>query len=85
MSRIPECPNRLTRDGSPYPYGQLRDGRARTGAHFAVADKALVKYDKAKTTPEKMIAAIKKAGYSAEVRKDKNGEQTPERDAKKSS
>jgi len=48
-------------------------------------DKAVVKYRKDKTTPEKMIAAIKKAGYSAEVRKDKSGEKTPERDAKKSS
>jgi copper chaperone CopZ len=54
-------------------------------ADVSMPDKAVVKYRKDKTTPEKMIAAIKKAGYSAEVRKDKSGEKTPERDAKKSS
>ena len=48
-------------------------------AEVSLPDKAVVKYDKSKTTPEKMIAAVKKAGYSAEVRKDKAKEKGTKR------
>lgn len=34
-------------------------------------DKAVVKYDKKKVTTDKLIAAVKKAGYGAKVKKDK--------------
>ena len=38
-------------------------------ADVALPDKADVKYDKSKATTQQMIAAIKKAGYGAVVRK----------------
>ncbi len=48
-------------------------------------DKAMVKYTKGKTTPDKMIAAIKKAGYSAELRPTKDKDKVSGKDAKKTS
>ena len=40
-------------------------------AEVDLPDKADVTYDKTKTTPKKMIAAIKKAGYGASEKKEK--------------
>lgn len=38
-------------------------------ADVALPDKADVKYDKTKVKPEQMIAAVKKAGYGATLKK----------------
>ncbi len=48
-------------------------------------DKAVVKYTKGKTTPAKMIAAIKKAGYSAEIRPTADKGKATDKDARKTS
>jgi copper chaperone CopZ len=50
-------------------------------AEVSMPDKAVVKYTKDKTTPDKMIAAIKKAGYSAEVRKEKEKGAVPKKNS----
>lgn len=41
-------------------------------AEVALPDKAVVRYDPKKTTPAKLINAVKKAGYKAEVKKEKS-------------
>ena len=40
-------------------------------ADVALPDKAVVKFDKNKADPAKLIAAVKKAGYGASIRADK--------------
>ncbi len=43
-------------------------------AEVSLPDKAVVKFDKNKATTAKMIAAVKKAGYGAAVKKEKDKE-----------
>lgn len=40
-------------------------------AEVSLPDKAVVKVQKGKVTPNKLIAAVKKAGYGASVNEDK--------------
>jgi copper chaperone CopZ len=45
-----------------------------TSAEVSMPDKAVVKYDKNKVTVNKLIDAVKKAGYKAKVAEDKKGD-----------
>ena len=49
-------------------------------ADVALPDKAIVTFDKNKTDTAKLIAAVKKAGYGAAIRADKD--KKPEKEQK---